>query len=189
MNNIKEEVHIALQESFKNLILNHSFEKITVKMITDGASLIRATFYNHYADKYELLEEVCYNDIFSGTKMLIENNMPKEAIYYMFSRIENNKEFYIRAIKVTGQNSFEEIMIKHSSKMFMELFERYRRNDNSLKEKFSASYVAEYYSRGLSFVIKRWIEDGISISAKDLSNKYELFINNSLDYIVENLIG
>ena len=64
MNNKKEDVHTALQESFKNLILKQSFDKITIKMITDGAGLIRPTFYNHYADKYELLEEICYADIF-----------------------------------------------------------------------------------------------------------------------------
>ena len=91
MNNKKEDVHTALQNSFKNLILKHSFDKITIKMITDGAGLIRPTFYNHYADKYEVLEEICYDDIFKGSEMLIENKMPYEAIYYMFSRIENNK--------------------------------------------------------------------------------------------------
>ena len=84
---------IALQESFKKLILKHNFDKITIKMITDDAGLIRPTFYNHYADKYEVLEEIFYNDIFKGSKMLIENKMPYEAIYYMFSRIESNKKF------------------------------------------------------------------------------------------------
>ncbi|WP_024613696.1 TetR/AcrR family transcriptional regulator C-terminal domain-containing protein [Clostridium sp. Ade.TY] len=188
MNTKREEVHLALQESFKKLILKYNFEKITVKMITDGASLIRPTFYNHYADKYELLEEICYNDIFSGIEMLIENKMPKEAISYMFTRIENNKEFYFQAAKVTGQNSFEEIMTKHLSKIFVKLFKQHDRSNKGLKEKFSAEYVAEYYSRGLTYIIKRWIEDGISVSAKDLSNKYEMLINNSLENIIDNLI-
>ena len=89
MNNRKD-VHTALQESFKNLILTHSFDKITIKMITDAAGFIRPTFYNHFADKYEVLDEICYNDIFKGSEMLIENKMPYEAIYYMFSRIESN---------------------------------------------------------------------------------------------------
>ena len=67
MNN-KKDVHVALQESFKKLILEHNFDKITIKMITDDAGLIRPTFYNHYVDKYEVLEEIFYNDIFN--KML-----------------------------------------------------------------------------------------------------------------------
>ena len=117
MNN-KKDVHVALQESFKKLILKHNFDKITIKMITDDAGLIRPTFYNHYADKYEVLEEIFYNDIFKGSKMLIENKMPYEAIYYMFSRIESNKKFYLQAIKITGQNSFEEIINNNLIKIF-----------------------------------------------------------------------
>lgn len=188
MNIKREEVHLALQESFKKLILTHNFEKITVKMITDGASLIRPTFYNHYSDKYELLEEICHNDIFSGIEMLIENNMPKEAISYMFTRIENNKEFYFQAVKVTGQNSFEEIMIKYSTKVFLELFKKCKKNYSNLNEIFNPSYVAEYYARGLTYLINKWIENGMSIQAKELAEKYEIILTQPLDNIIENFI-
>ena len=185
MNN-KKDVHVALQESFKKLILKHNFDKITIKMITDDAGLIRPTFYNHYADKYEVLEEIFYNDIFKGSKMLIENKMPYEAIYYMFSRIESNKSFYLQAVKVTGQNSFEEIINSNLVKMFKKLFEEYG-TSNEKNEKFSVDDIAEYYSRGLTFIIKRWIEEGVSISAKELSNKYKVLVTNSLDDIVNDL--
>lgn len=186
MNNRKEDVHAALQESFKNLILKHSFDKITIKMITDGAGLIRPTFYNHYADKYEVLEQICYNDIFKGSEMLIESKMPYEAIFYMFSRIEQNKDFYMQAIKVDGQNSFDEIISNNLTNMFKVLFNQYGEERRS-KEKFSVNDVAEYYSRGLTFIIKRWIEDGIDVSAKELSKKYEILVTNSLDDIIHNL--
>ena len=180
MNNKKEDVHTALQDSFKNLILKHSFDKITIKMITDGAGLIRPTFYNHYADKYEVLEEICYDDIFKCSEMLIENKMPYEAIYYMFSRIENNQ--------VEGQNYFEEIINNNLIKIFKELFEKYGTKSRG-KDKFSAKDIAEYYSRGLTFIILRWIEEGVNISAKTLSNKYKLLVTNSLDDIIHDLIN
>lgn len=188
MNNKKADVHTALQESFKNLILKNSFDKITIKMITDGAGLIRSTFYNHYADKYEVLEEICYVDIFKGSEMLIENKMPYEAIYYMFSRIENNKLFYIQAAKVEGQNSFEEIINTNLIKIFKELFKQCGAK-SSKEDKFSSSDIAEYYSRGLTFIILRWIEEGINLSAKTLANKYKLLVTNSLDDIIHNLIN
>ena len=171
MNNKKEDMHIDLQESFKNLILKHSFDKITIKMITDGAGLIRPTFYNHYADKYEVLEEICYADIFKGSEMLIENN----------------KAFYIQAVKVEGQNSFEEIINNNLIKIFKLLFNQYGTKNNE-NDRFSADDIAEYYSRGLTFIILRWIEEGINISAKTLSNKYKLLVTNSLDDIIQDLI-
>ena len=43
-------------ESLKVLMRNHPFEKITIKMITDEAGVIRPTFYNYFCDKYEVVE-------------------------------------------------------------------------------------------------------------------------------------
>ena len=37
-----------IAESFEVLMEKHPFEKITIRMITDQAGLIRPTFYNHF---------------------------------------------------------------------------------------------------------------------------------------------
>ena len=49
-------IDTLLAESFKELAKKHPIEKITIKEITDLAGVIRPTFYNHFQDKYELLE-------------------------------------------------------------------------------------------------------------------------------------
>jgi AcrR family transcriptional regulator len=45
-----------LQESLRKLLQSNSFDEITVQDITDAATVNRATFYDHYTDKYDLLE-------------------------------------------------------------------------------------------------------------------------------------
>ena len=45
-----------LEQSLEGLLKTTPFEKISVGDITDGATLNRATFYAHFADKSELLE-------------------------------------------------------------------------------------------------------------------------------------
>ena len=49
-----------LADSLKALVLKKPVEKITIKEITDKAGVIRPTFYNHFQDKYELLEWIIY---------------------------------------------------------------------------------------------------------------------------------
>ena len=49
----RELTKILLAESFKELLIKGSFDKITIKMITDQAGVIRPTFYNYFQDKYE----------------------------------------------------------------------------------------------------------------------------------------
>jgi AcrR family transcriptional regulator len=47
-----------LHEALARLLENKEFERITVHDITDAATLNRATFYDHYPDKYALLESM-----------------------------------------------------------------------------------------------------------------------------------
>jgi AcrR family transcriptional regulator len=44
-----------LRESLMRLLRERNFDTITIQHITDGATLNRATFYLHFADKHELL--------------------------------------------------------------------------------------------------------------------------------------
>ena len=52
----KTAIDTVLAESLKELSQNQPLEKITIKEITDKAGVIRPTFYNHFQDKYELIE-------------------------------------------------------------------------------------------------------------------------------------
>lgn len=44
-----------IQEAFQALLAEKSFKSISVREITERADVNRATFYAHYADKYDLL--------------------------------------------------------------------------------------------------------------------------------------
>jgi AcrR family transcriptional regulator len=45
-----------LQQALENLLKTKEFEKISVQEIADAATVNRATFYDHYTDKFALLE-------------------------------------------------------------------------------------------------------------------------------------
>ena len=45
-----------IMDSFKELLNNKSFESIRVSDISNTAEINRATFYNYYTDKYQLLD-------------------------------------------------------------------------------------------------------------------------------------
>lgn len=48
--------HQLLHQALGKLLETKDFEKISVQDIADAATLNRATFYDHYADKFALLE-------------------------------------------------------------------------------------------------------------------------------------
>ena len=97
-------IDLLLAESFKELTIKKPIEKITIREITDLAGVIRPTFYNHFQDKYELLEWIIVKEIFDPMEPLIDRGQLSQAVEEGLSRMQGEKEFYERAMKLTGQN-------------------------------------------------------------------------------------
>jgi len=47
---------VLLQQALEDLLQSKDFDKISVQDIAEAATVNRATFYDHYSDKYALLE-------------------------------------------------------------------------------------------------------------------------------------
>ena len=93
----KNATDALLAGSFKKLALHQPIEKITIKEITDDAGVIRPTFYNHFQDKYELLEWIIKTELLEPVRPLIENEMINEALLLLFINIEKEQKFYMQA--------------------------------------------------------------------------------------------
>lgn len=48
----------AIKYALIDLLKHKTLEKITIKDITESADINRGTFYLHYLDKYDLLEQI-----------------------------------------------------------------------------------------------------------------------------------
>ncbi|CBK74111.1 Transcriptional regulator [Butyrivibrio fibrisolvens 16/4] len=123
-NQTQNAIDIVLAESLKELAAIKPIDKITIKEITDKAGVIRPTFYNHFQDKYELLEWITINELFAPVEPLLMNGMLKEGVTFILTKIEKEKDFYKRAVQLEGQNSFNEIFnrcVKNAVEKYMDL--------------------------------------------------------------------
>lgn len=55
-----------IMEAFMELVIERDFKNITIKDITERATVNRATFYYHFLDKYELLETAISENVLQG---------------------------------------------------------------------------------------------------------------------------
>ena len=76
----KTDIDQLLADSLKQLASKKLLEKITIKEITDLAGVIRPTFYNHFQDKFELLEWIIKKELLEPVQPLIRNDMFTEAM-------------------------------------------------------------------------------------------------------------
>lgn len=79
--------HKALCESFADLIEKKKFEDITVNELCDHAMIRRATFYKHFADKYEFFAffvQQIQESIVTQYTETQENSQNSAYNYYLF---------------------------------------------------------------------------------------------------------
>lgn len=182
----KKNMKEALAGSFKKLMLEYPFEKITIKMITDGIGVIRPTFYNHFVDKYEVLEWICYKDIFEGLSVLVDNNMFTEAVKLLFHKIEHNKAFYLRAVKVQGQNAFRDIFCRQITELIEKAFDMLGNNIHTGNKVFTPHLMSIYYAQGLTYIIEQWLLRGLVIPAEEMTKAYYVLATTSMEGMIAN---
>ena len=181
------DVERELAQSLKKLAVEKPFEKITIKQIADGAGVIRVTFYNHFQDKYELLEWIITKELLEPIEPLVQNGMVSEALVVLFSNIEKEKEFYSKAVKLEGQNSFGSIAQQSVEQILRKVFEEGAAGKKQKYIWLTPERISEYYAQSMCYVVISWIKTGMTISAKELAEVYNYIIKRSMDDILEEM--
>ena len=175
-----------LGEKFKELVVEKSFDKLTIKMITDAAGVIRPTFYNYFQDKYEVMEWLLYEDIFKSVTELVDMEMDVEAMKMLFRKFEANKAYYAKVFEVEGQNSFEEMLFDQVYKLVEKIIKKHPLKVEDKSEIISEEIFLKFQTITLVNGIKYWITyNKKQISADEALKSYEFLMMHSLLDIVD----
>lgn len=184
---VRSEIDVKLAESLKKLAAGHPMEKITIKDITDQAGVIRPTFYNHFQDKYELLEWIIKTDLLDPILPLLENNMTAAAIVLLFTNIEKERAFYAHVVKLEGPVTFHDIAMQGVKKMLLELISE-RMSGKTPKHKWlTPDIVAAYYAQSMCFITENWVLQGMPYSPQEMAEAYQYMITRSMEDILKEL--
>ena len=170
-----------LAESFKELMLKGSFEKITIRMITEQAGVIRPTFYNYFQDKYEVMEWLLWEEVFKEVSGLMEQERGMESLQLLFWKFEEDKNYYEKVFEVTGQNSFEEMLygqVFHMEEILVKHHPlKHLRNMPHVDEKVFLEFHAISLVNGLKYWL---IKESKNISSGDAMEFYRYMMSHSI---------
>lgn len=184
-NNIDE----LLAESFMKIAAEIPIEKITIKEITDKAGVIRPTFYNHFQDKYELIEWIVQNRIFGSVRVLLENGMIREAIILIFRNLMNDKAFFVNAARLEGQNSFESIAENCISATFLDIFFEKGKGHSANNPWITPERMSGYYAHAMTYILMSWIKSGMTVPAEEIAEVYQYIETKSLLDMIKEMEG
>lgn len=168
-----------LADSFRELVLTMPFQKISIKMITDKAGVIRPTFYNYFQDKYEVIEYLFDKDIRSNVQVMLDNGMEQEAVKLMFICFEKNLKYYKILFDIEGQNSFEEYFGNFIRDTYLKILKKHPMKHFS-STLITPEITAHFNAIILIEMLKVWMNHTPTVSAKEVFETYRITLHTSI---------
>lgn len=180
----KTNVEQKLAESFKQLAVKTPIEKITIREITDGAGVIRPTFYNHFQDKFDLLEWIIRTEILDPVLPIMKEGNLRESLIRIFTNLTREKEFYMKVVRLEGQNSCEMITRKFVKEVLLIFINEQVGDKKAAKRGLTIDMVAEYYAQSIAFVIMEWIKLNMSLSPEQMADIFRYITSHSMEEVI-----
>ena len=160
---------VKMDEALIYLLEKKNFNDISIMEICAKAGVNRSTFYVHYENTYDLLEETrnkLMNDFFtefSGVSA-VENWREKTAdelifispqILIPYLRFLKKNQRIFKVYSGSGAFSTEAMDDKLIDDIFVPIYEK-----NGIKDKNVVVYMSKYFLSGISAIITEWVNKG-----------------------------
>ncbi|HPF44857.1 MAG TPA: TetR/AcrR family transcriptional regulator [Syntrophomonadaceae bacterium] len=169
----------VIREALVGLIEEKGFDSLTVKDITERANINRGTFYLHYRDKFDLLEqtvseiaEECKNIVLQSNELnLIDYRKSDEPVPVMVSLFEyfNENASLIRALLgIKGDLSFQ---TQFKKVLWSNIFEKelsvHIKKENLL---VPSEYLITYLISAHLGVVQQWLDKDVRESPRQMAS-------------------
>ena len=149
----------ALKKALLHLVCFKEPGSISIKELTETAAINRATFYDHYADIYELYDDVEQDALDKIRTSLMEEEFPDRASIYraVIDVLQSSPDTFMVLMREGSSGSFEETM----AQMFEMAYLKNELTEHDL-ESFSDTrrFLLAYHTQGCIGLLKKWIREG-----------------------------
>jgi AcrR family transcriptional regulator len=149
---------MVVRESLLKLLAQKPIQKVTVKEICELSQINRATFYTHYQDPYDLLEQIeneLFNDI-SSTLMMKLDDMDN-LITEVFQVIGKN----IDLCRVLFSDNGDKMFLRRILDVSRDLTLSGWRKQYPKASPQQLDYLYAFVIGGSGAVIEQWVRSGM----------------------------
>lgn len=155
----------AITESFLKLINQMPFDKITVKDIVEDCGVNRNTFYYHYRDIYDLLEEVLQNEAARVlSRDLSSETWPEVFLDSCSFALQNRKGIY-HIYNSVNRRQVDEYLYKITGKIMVDFVKK--KAEGMKVEEEDVLMIADFYKCAMTGILLQWLDDGMRQEPED----------------------
>lgn len=164
------EMDICMKAALLELMIQKTFEKITVKSICERAGVNRGTFYSHYTDIYDMIEDAenyLNKKLISITEQwaLQYPNGQMQALFIQYLRYIKEHRYFYR-ISLTNRKN---LSVKETFRPLWEQFilPQCQHSESICKDILLYYFIA--FEGSIAMVLQHWLETDCQDSEEMIS--------------------
>lgn len=174
-----------IMDTFMELMQEKSFNEISVSEITEKCEISRLTFYYHFHDKYDLLNQTVDLMVLYPLKQGLTKENWAERLKYALKTIKEHEIYSYNAL-LNDNGEFMDHVGKVLSLLFQDVI--ISSEDEYYIYEEDILFVSKFLSHGVAGCINDWIKAGMKQEPEILVKKIERIINNKKYNIIKNYI-
>jgi len=169
-----------LQTGFIELLQEKSIHKITVRELSDLVDINRGTFYLHYKDVFDMLDQIenklaeDFLDILSHYPSLLEESNVYPLLVEVFSFIKLNEGM----MRVVFCENRSPVFLDHLKSSVKQRYFGDWKRIHFVKAPFEVDYFFSYFISGCIGLITLWLETEMKETPQQLAKLTERMILN-----------
>lgn len=171
---------VKFDRALLTLLEKKPFDYITVSELCAEAGVNRSTFYLHYENTCDLLQETTaylmedfmsvFPSDYNGIRRKLETSTPDELnfihsqyLHPYLTYIRDNRRVFAAVLSHPATFRFESIFQKLFDDIFDPILDRFRYPAEDRK------YIMMFYLNGLTAIVQEWLKDGCEKSVEEIT--------------------
>ncbi|MEY8462257.1 TetR/AcrR family transcriptional regulator [Streptococcus merionis] len=142
-----------IYQAFIDLLAEKNYNDITVQEIIDRADIGRATFYNHYASKDLLLEQLC-QELFHHIFRHDSEIGPEEFLCHVFRHFQENQHKIASLLLAQNDYFIRQLTIEIEHDVYPLLVSYYSLDQKDIPEAFLKHFVCSSFISSLEWFLR-----------------------------------
>ena len=160
---------MRMREALISLMQEKLFPEITARDITDRADLNRATFYLHYNNVFDLLEELEEETVSEFARILENSTWESVLIGKICDYIAENQDLCRCLFLNPHSDCFTEKLTEIMKRKGQEI----RKERGLERDSRQTDYIRHFISCGAMGMVKRWLAEGMPLSKAEMMDLTE----------------
>lgn len=167
----------AIKAAFIDLIMKNEIDAISIAMITEQADIGRKTFYLHYYDKYDLMDQIIAEYLEELGLRCNQNKIKRlgfeASTLEWFTFLDENFSLFARLFQSKAATSFRNQFLVFVS-------EQLRKKEKLAASKVSLAFKLQFLSYAVTGIIEEYITKDYRHKKQEVAKQLSIIVKQNL---------